>query len=57
MLKLIRLNLPVHNHVQKWQIFLFSRWTDNIFSIQEWVKRKFPSIDQVGTKIGNCFSK
>ena len=52
---LIRLNL--HNHVQKWQIFLFSRWTDNIFSIQEWVKRKFPSIDQVGNKIGNCFSK
>ena len=28
-------------------MFLISRWTDNIFSIQEWVKRKFPSIDQV----------
>merc|ERR1712130_255220 len=25
-----------------------NRWTDNIFSIQEWVKRKFPSIDQAG---------
>ena len=25
---------------------LFPRWTDNIFSIQEWVKKKFPSIDQ-----------
>ena len=27
---------------------LFPRWTDNIFSIQEWVKKKFPSIDQSG---------
>ena len=26
---------------------LSPRWTDNIFSIQEWVKKKFPSIDQV----------
>merc|ERR1712240_165385 len=25
-----------------------NRWTDNIFSIQEWVKKKFPSIDQSG---------
>jgi len=25
-----------------------NRWTDNIFSIQEWVKRKFPSVDQSG---------
>ena len=28
-------------------MLLFSRWTDNIFSIQEWVKRKFPAVDQV----------
>ena len=24
-----------------------NRWTDNIFSIQSWIKKKFPSIDQV----------
>ena len=24
-----------------------NRWTDNIFSIQGWIKKKFPSIDQV----------
>ena len=31
------------------------RWTDNIFSIQEWVKKKFPSVDQVNTHsyVGN----
>ena len=29
---------------------LSPRWTDNIFSIQEWVKKKFPSIDQAS----NC---
>jgi len=23
-----------------------NRWTDNLFSIQEWVKKKFPSVDQ-----------
>jgi len=23
-----------------------NRWTDNIFSIQSWIKKKFPSIDQ-----------
>ena len=27
-----------------------NRWTDNIFSIQEWVKKKFPSVDQVSMK-------
>lgn len=25
-----------------------NRWTDNIFSIQSWIKKKFPSIDQAG---------
>ena len=24
-----------------------NRWTDNIFSIQGWIKKKFPSVDQV----------
>ena len=24
-----------------------NRWTDNIFSIQSWIRKKFPSIDQV----------
>ena len=24
-----------------------NRWTDNIFSIQGWIKKKFPGIDQV----------
>jgi len=23
-----------------------NRWTDNVFAIQEWVKKKFPSVDQ-----------
>ena len=23
-----------------------NRWTDNIFSIQSWIKNKFPSVDQ-----------
>ena len=27
-----------------------NRWTDNIFSIQSWIKKKFPSIDQVELK-------
>ena len=24
-----------------------NRWTDNIFSIQSWIKKKFPSVEQV----------
>lgn len=24
-----------------------NRWTDNIYSIQSWIKKKFPSVDQV----------
>ena len=24
-----------------------NRWTDNIFSLQSWIKKKFPSVDQV----------
>ena len=24
-----------------------NRWTDNIFSIQSWIRKKFPSIEQV----------
>ena len=27
-----------------------NRWTDNIFSIQGWIKKKFPSVDQVEQK-------
>mgnify|MGYP002629864929 CR=1 FL=1 len=32
-----------------------NRCTDNIFSIQEWVKKKFPSVDQVSRQsyVGN----
>ena len=24
-----------------------NRWTDNIFSIQSWIRKKFPSVEQV----------
>ena len=29
-----------------------NRWTDNVFAIQEWVKKKFPSVDQVSRAAG-----
>ena len=38
-----------------------NRWTDNIFSIQGWIKKKFPSVDQVDCrmfkrqKLEECF--
>ena len=37
-----------------------NRWTDNIFSLQDWIKKKFPNISQVYNekkKTQNYFSK
>ena len=25
-----------------------NRWTDNVFSIQSWIKKKFPAVDSTG---------
>ena len=30
-----------------------NRWTDNIFSIQSWIRKKFPAIDQVSIATQN----
>ena len=34
-----------------------NRWTDNIFSIQSWIRKKFPSIEQVGMQIAFICTK
>ena len=28
-----------------------NRWTDNIFSIQSWIKKKFPSVEQASNSV------